>query len=245
MTKSAHHNALGQPIGPPLPAWKPPPRATHVTLAGQHCRVEPLNKSRHAADLFAANALDSSGAGWTYLSAGPFADFGAYEDWVEMAGAGQDPLFHAIIDLRTQKAVGVAAYMRIDPAHGVIEIGSIKFSPLMQRLPTATEAMHLMMRHAFALGYRRYEWKCDTCNVPSRAAAQRYGFSYEGIFRQAMVYKGRSRDTAWFSIIDSEWPAIDAAFTRWLAPDNFNADGTQRVALSQLTEPLLKRRDIG
>ena len=243
MNKSAHHNALGQPVGHPLPQWKSPPRAARITLTGHYCRVEPLNPACHAADLFAANALDASGAGWTYLSAGPFADFAGYQDWVNTASASEDPLFHAIIDLNTQKAVGVAAYMRIDPANGVIEIGSIRFSPLMQRTPMATEAMHLMMRHAFALGYRRYEWKCDTFNAPSRAAAQRYGFSYEGIFRQGMVYKGRSRDTAWFSIIDNEWPAIDQAFMKWLAPENFSADGTQRVALSQLTAPLLKRRD--
>ncbi len=237
------HNAWGQALGAPLPQWVAPPRATRVTLTGRYCRVEPLHPTRHTADLYAANALDASGAGWTYLSAGPFAGFDQYQTWVESVSAGDDSLFHAIVDLRTQQAVGVAAYMRIDPAHGVMEIGSIKFSPLMQRLPIATEAMHLMMRHAFALGYRRYEWKCDTCNAPSRVAAQRYGFSYEGIFRQAMVYKNRSRDTAWFSMLDSEWPAVDAAFTQWLAPENFNADGTQRVALSQLTARLLKCRD--
>lgn len=243
MAQTTHHNAMGQPVGSPLPHWKPPPGIARVTLTGRYCRIEPLKAARHAADLFGANALDTTAAGWTYLSAGPFADFADYHSWVEKVSISDDPLFHAIADLRTQKTVGVAAYMRIDPANGVIEIGSIKYSPLMQRTPVATEAMHLMMRHAFALGYRRYEWKCDTLNAPSRAAAQRYGFSYEGIFRQAMVYKGRSRDSAWFSIIDSDWPAIDEAFTRWLAPENFNADGTQRVALSQLTAPLLKRRD--
>jgi RimJ/RimL family protein N-acetyltransferase len=242
MTSPTHHNALGQPIGAPMPQWKPPPRAQHTTLAGRYCRVEPLNAKSHAADLFAANALDTNDAGWTYLTAGPFADFAAYQAWVEKVSPGDDPLFHAIIDLRTQQAVGVAAYMRIDPANGVIEIGSLKFTPLMQRTPIATEAMFLMMRHAFALGYRRYEWKCDSHNAPSRAAAQRFGFSYEGVFRQAVVTKGRNRDTAWYSIIDSEWPAIEAAFTRWLAPENFDAAGQQRVSLSALTAPLLKAR---
>ena len=237
-----HRNALGQAIGAPLPQWTPPPRATHVTLTGRYCRIEPLQAARHAADLFAANALDAGDAGWTYLTSGPFADFAAYQAWVEKVSPGDDPLFHAIIDLRTQKAVGVAAYMRIDPANGVIEIGSLKFSPLMQRTPVATEAMFLMMRHAFALGYRRYEWKCDSHNAPSRAAAQRFGFSYEGVFRQAVVNKHRNRDTAWYSIIDAEWPALETAFTRWLAPENFDAQGKQRVSLSALTAPLLKAR---
>lgn len=235
-----HTNHLGQPIGPPLPDWRPPPRITHTTLHGRTCRVEPLDAARHAADLHAANALDTTGAGWTYLGSGPFADFDAYRSWAEKSSTSADPLFHAIIDLHTLKPVGVAAYMRIDAEHGVVEIGSLKFSPLMQKTPVATEAMYLMMKHAFTLGYRRYEWKCDSFNAPSRAAAQRLGFSYEGVFRQATVYKKRSRDTAWYSILDSEWPAIDAAFTRWLAPENFDADGKQRVALSALTSPLLK-----
>ena len=241
MTKTTHHNTLGQAIGPPLPQWQPPPRITHATLPGRYCRVEPLH-ARHAADLFAANALDTTGGGWTYLTAGPFADFAEYEQWVEKVSPCGDPLFHALIDLRTQKAVGVAAYMRIDAANGVVEIGSLKFSPPMQRTPVASEAMYLVMRHAFSLGYRRYEWKCDTFNAPSRAAARRYGFSYEGVFRQAVVYKNRSRDTAWYGITDGDWPAIDAAFTKWLAPENFDADGKQRVSLSSLTEPLLKAR---
>ncbi len=241
MTQPTHHTALGQAIGPPLPQGRPPPRFTHATRPGRYCRVEPLH-ARHAADLFAANALDTTGVGWTYLTAGPFADFAEYQQWVEKVSPGDDPLFHALIDLRTQKAVGVAAYMRIDAANGVVEIGSLKFSPLMQRTPVASEAMYLMMRHAFSLGYRRYEWKCDTLNAPSRAAARRYGFSYEGVFRQAVVYKSRSRDTAWYGITDGDWSAIDAAFTQWLAPENFDADGKQRVALSSLTGPLLKAR---
>jgi RimJ/RimL family protein N-acetyltransferase len=242
MNESVHRNALGQPIGQPLPQWKAPPVPPRETLNGRYCRIEPLDAARHAADLYAANALDASGAGWTYLTAGPFADFIAYQAWVEKAAAGNDPLFFTIVDLKTQKAVGVASYMRIDPANGVIEIGSLRFSPLMQRTPVSTESMYLMMKNAFALGYRRYEWKCDTHNAPSRAAAQRFGFSYEGIFRQAVVYKGRNRDTAWYSIIDSEWPAIDAAFSQWLAPENFDAAGKQRMALSSLTGPLLKAR---
>lgn len=229
-------------MGAPLPDWQPPPRLKHVTLSGRFCRVEPLNSAQHAADLFAANALDTTGAGWTYLTSGPFADIAEYQAWAEKAGAGTDSLFHAIIDLRTQNPVGVAAYMRIEPTHGVVEIGSLRFSPLMQKTPVSTESMYLMMRHAFETGYRRYEWKCDSHNAPSRAAAQRFGFSYEGLFRQHMVNRKRNRDTAWFSIIDSEWPALNAAFSKWLAPQNFDAAGRQRVSLSSLTAPLLKAR---
>ena len=140
-----------------------------------------------------------------------------------------DPLWHTVISAETGKAVGVATLMRIDPTNGVIEVGNINFSPLLQRTPAATESMFLMMRRAFdELGYRRYEWKCDSLNAPSRAAAERYGFRYEGLFRQALVYKGRNRDTAWFSITDDEWPAVKAAFEAWLDPANFAADGSQR-----------------
>lgn len=242
MIMPVHRNALGQPVGAPLPEWKAPPRITHATLCGRFCRVEPLVAATHAAALYAANSLDTDNAGWTYLTAGPFASFAEYQAWAEKSALSADPLFHAIVDLRTQKPVGVAAYMRIDAEHGVVEIGSLRFSPLMQRTPVATESMYLMMKHAFALGYRRYEWKCDSLNAPSRAAAQRFGFSFEGVFRQATVYRQRNRDTAWYSIIDGEWPAIDAAFSRWLAPENFDAAGKQRVALSSLTEPLLKTR---
>jgi len=237
-----HRNEFGQSIGFPLPDWKAPPRPPRKMLAGRYCRVEPLDPARHAAALFAANALDADDAGWTYMAYGPFATPDAYRAWLHASCIGDDPLFYAIVPLPDEKAAGIASYMRIDPKNGAIEIGGIKYSPLLQRTRAATEAMHLMMRHAFELGYRRYEWKCDSCNAPSRAAARRYGFSYEGIFRQATVYKNRNRDTAWYSIVDGEWPAIDSAFTRWLAPGNFDADGKQRVSLSELTGPLLKAR---
>jgi len=150
---------------------------------------------------------------------------------------GEDPLFHAIVERKTGEAVGVASYLRIDPANGVIEVGHINYSPLLQRTRAATEAMFLMMRRVFdELGYRRYEWKCDALNAPSRAAAGRYGFRFEGIFRQATVYKGRNRDTAWYAIIDKDWPALKAAYERWLAPENFDAEGRQRVRLAALVE---------
>jgi RimJ/RimL family protein N-acetyltransferase len=230
-----HRNALGQPIGPPLPDWTPRARPPRTPMVGRYCRVEPLEVDRHAAELHEANQLDRDGRNWTYLSVGPFDDFAAYRDWLTAVTAGDDPLFHAIVDTTTGRAVGVASYMRIDPANGVIEVGNINYSPLLQRTAAATEAMYLMMRRVFdELGYRRYEWKCDSLNAPSRAAAERYGFAFEGVFRQAIVYKGRSRDTAWFSIVDREWPALKAAFERWLDPANFEG-GRQRNSLSDLT----------
>ena len=207
-------------------------------MSGRFCRVEPLNVERHAADLFAANGAAKDEANWTYLPYGPFETFDAYRAWVAKVSAADDPLFHAIIDLATGRAVGVASLMRIDPASGAIEVGGINYSPLLQRKPAATEAMYLMMRRVFdELGYRRYEWKCDALNAPSRAAARRLGFRFEGIFRQVVVYKGRNRDTAWFSIIDSEWPGLKAAFERWLDPANFDEQGNQRRKLSTLSRP--------
>lgn len=235
-----HFNPLGQPVGFPLPDWTPPPRPPRQSLAGQYCRVEPLDITRHAADLHTANRLDPSGRAFTYLYAGPFDSLQSYRQWIAASCLGADPLFHAIVDSTTGKAAGVAAYMRIDPPNGVIEVGHLNFSPLLQQTRAATEAMHLMMKNAFVLGYRRYEWKCDSLNAPSRAAAQRLGFSYEGLFQQAIVYKGRNRDTAWFSITDREWPAICAAQEQWLAPENFDAGGRQHVSLSALTAPLLR-----
>ena len=211
-------------------------------MTGRYCRIEPIDPERHAAQLYDANSRDTSGRAWTYLFAPLPGSFDAYLRWMTATCLGDDPMFHAIIDGATGKAVGVASFMRIDLKNGVIEVGNINYSPLLQRSRAATEAMHLMMKRVFALGYRRYEWKCDSLNAPSRAAAQRLGFSYEGIFRQAVVYKGRSRDTAWYAMIDNEWPALDQAFTRWLDPDNFDGHGRQRQRLSALTAPLLKQR---
>jgi RimJ/RimL family protein N-acetyltransferase len=147
---------------------------------------------------------------------------------------GEDPLFHAIVDPAAGSATGVASYLRIDPNHGSIEVGGINYSPLLQRKPAATEAMYLMMKRAFELGYRRYEWKCDALNAASRLAAERFGFTYEGIFRQHMILKGRNRDTAWFSMIDSEWPRVSAAFEQWLAPTNFDGEGRQKRRLAEI-----------
>ncbi|WP_374445959.1 GNAT family N-acetyltransferase [Stella sp.] len=229
-----HLNAHGQPVGAPVPDWQPRPRPPRTPMVGRFCRVEPLDIARHAAELHEANGDDRTGANWTYLGIDAPPDFASYRAWLEKMAAGDDPLFHAIVD-GTGKAVGVATFMRIDPANGVIEVGNINYSPRLQRQPAATEAMYLMMARAFdELGYRRYEWKCDDLNAPSRAAAQRLGFRFEGIFLQALVYKGRNRDTAWFSITDKEWPTVRSAFERWLAPDNFDAAGRQKRGLAEL-----------
>jgi RimJ/RimL family protein N-acetyltransferase len=203
-------------------------------MQGRFCRLEPLEPERHAADLYAADALDAEGRSWTYLPYGPFESFEAYRGWLEARCRSDDPLFHAIVDPAAGRAVGVASYLRIAPADGSIEVGHLHYSPRLQRSPAATEAMYLLMKRAFELGYRRYEWKCDALNAPSRAAAERLGLRFEGIFRCATVYKGRNRDTAWYAAVESEWPALRDAFERWLAPGNFDAQGRQRARLADL-----------
>jgi len=228
-------NLFGQPIGPAVDNWSARPRPSRTDMVGRYCRLEPVNLQRHEIELFAAYREAPDGRDWTYLFSdrpdSP-ADFHTYLAKLEKS---DDPLHFTIIDSEAGSAVGTAALMRIEPAHGVIEVGGITFSPRLKKTRAATESMYLMMRRAFdELGYRRYEWKCDSLNAPSRAAATRYGFTYEGIFRQAIVYKGRSRDTAWFSITDVEWPRVRAAFEAWLDPANFNADGQQKRQLSDL-----------
>ena len=204
-------------------------------MVGRTCRVEPLDPTGHGAQLYAANALDGDGRNWSYLSYGPFATLDDYMSWLKGVTSAADPMFHAVVDLETNEAVGVASYLRIDPVAGSIEVGHINYSPKLQRTVAATEAMYLMMRRVFEeLGYRRYEWKCDALNAPSRHAARRLGFTFEGIFRQATIYKGRNRDTAWYAIIDRDWPAIAEAYQRWLDPANFDAQGRQRHSLMSL-----------
>ncbi len=201
-------------------------------MQGRFCRVELLDVDRHAADLHAAYSRDPDGRFWTYLPYGPFDTLEAYAAFVRERTAIKDPLQHAIVDLATGTPVGVCAFMRIDPPNGVIEVGNIRYSSLLQKQPAATEAMYLMMRRAFdELGYRRYEWKCHHLNAASRSAAERLGFTFEGTFRNAVIHRGRSRDTDWLSIIESEWPAIRAGMEDWLAPDNFGADGRQKTRL--------------
>ncbi len=235
-------NKLGEPIGFALEDWRPPNWPPRDSLQGRFCRIEVLHPDRHAADLFDANVQDTENRIWTYLPYGPFDNLAAYTTWMRKTCLGSDPMFHAIIDIDTAKATGVASYLRIDPANGSIEVGHINFSPRLQRTPAATEAMYLMMKRAFELGYRRYEWKCDALNARSRAAAQRLGLSFEGVFRQATTYKGRNRDTAWYAAIDREWPDLDNAFSRWLDPANFDENGKQRTRLTEFTEPILKQR---
>jgi RimJ/RimL family protein N-acetyltransferase len=237
---SRHHthemsvlNSLGQPIGVPLPGWKPPLPPSRSPMAGRYCRLEPIDE-RFVPELYAAAAHDRDGGTWTYLPYGPLTSEDEYRQWLSATCLGDDPLFFAVVDAALGRAVGQAAYLNIKPSHGSIEVGHVYFSPLAQRTRVATDAMYLMMRRAFETGYRRYEWKCDALNARSRAAAERFGFSYEGIFRQAIVVKGRNRDTAWYAAIDREWPRLSAAFEAWLAPENFDASGQQKASLKSL-----------
>lgn len=229
-------NALGQPLDTPVADWAPRPRpAGDLVLEGRHCRLVPLAAEAHAADLWQAHALDSEHRAWTYLGNGPYDRAEDFTAWLAAMQGRPDPLFLTVIDRPTGRAVGTIAYLRIDPDHGVIEIGYVHFSPLLQRRPAATEAVALLLGHAFdGLGYRRVEWKCNALNTASRAAAERLGFTFEGVFRQARVEKGRNRDTAWYSLLDREWPARRAAFAAWLAPENFDAEGRQRQRLAEL-----------
>jgi RimJ/RimL family protein N-acetyltransferase len=235
-------NDLGQPIGFPLPGWSPPPAPPREPMPGRYCRLEPLQLDRHAEAMFEADAADADGRSWTYLAYGPFRDLASYRTWLSATCLGDDPLFFAVIDLAGGRPAGLVSYLRITPAAGSIEVGHIHYSPRLQRSRAATEAMFLMMRWAFESGYRRYEWKCDALNAASRAAAQRLGLSFEGVFRQAAVYKGRNRDTAWYAAIDREWAALRQAFLAWLDPANFDGDGRQRTRLTDRTRPLLQQR---
>lgn len=234
---SEYKSELGLPIGFPIENWRPCPLPPRSTMEGKYCRVEILDADKHAEDLYSAYMKDIEGRIWTYLAYGPFDQFEEYLAWMKKTCLGNDPLFHAIIDLKTNKAIGVASFLRIEPNVGVIEVGHINYSPLLQKTPIATEAMFLMMRRVFdELGYRRYEWKCDSLNARSRKAAVRLGFMYEGIFRQATIYKARNRDTAWYSIIDREWPEMKKAFEEWLDAENFDANDQQKKSLSGLID---------
>jgi len=197
-------NDLGQPIGFPLPDWQPPPTPPREPMQDRYCRLEPLDLDRHAEALFEADAADADKRSWTYLAYGPFPDLVSYRTSLSVTCMGDDPLFFTVVDRADDRLAGLVSYLRITPAAGSIEVGHIHYSPRLQRSPAATEAMFLMMQWAFESGYRRYEWKCDALNAASRAAAQRLGLSFEGVFRQATVYKGRNRDTAWYAAIDAE-----------------------------------------
>jgi RimJ/RimL family protein N-acetyltransferase len=225
--------AEGKRFGAVVEGWAPPPRPGGEVLEGDLVRLEPMDPDAHAADLF--RAFTGHDGLWDYLPYGPFSAASAYHRWAKETACGADPHFYTIRQKATGHCGGVAAYLRITPESGSIELGHINLSPELNRSRAATETMFLLMDWAFRAGYRRFEWKCDALNMPSRRAAQRLGFSYEGVFRQATVVKGRNRDTAWFAVIDAEWPALSEAFRVWLSPANFDAAGRQRESLSDLT----------
>lgn len=226
------HNELGLPIGEALADWEPRPMPPATPMEGQYCRLEILDSKRHGEALYQANREDTEDRIWTYMTYGPFPTLESYQQWLNDMTHQADPQFFAVIEKQSQQPLGVASFLRIDPDMGSLEVGHINYSPRLQRTIAATETMYLMMKRAFdELGYRRYEWKCDSLNAKSRKAAIRLGFTFEGIFRQARVYKNRSRDDAWYAIVDKDWPRIKAAFQKWLHPDNF-VDGVQKSALS-------------
>ena len=216
-----------------VPDFTPPPAPEGVTLEGRFVRLERMDPDTHAADLH--RAYSGHDALWDYMPYGPFSSASAYHRWAKDSACGMDPLFYVIRRTDTGHCGGVASYLRITPDMGTIEVGHINLSPELNRSRASTETMFLLMDWAFTAGYRRYEWKCNALNIPSRRAAQRLGFSYEGVFRQAAVVKGRNRDTAWFAIIDTEWPALREAYAAWLSPRNFDAKGRQKESLSDLT----------
>lgn len=226
-------------IGPEVSGWQIPPVPPPEQLTGQRVVLSPLDPVQGPA-LY--RAIEAAPELWLYMGGGPFAEEAAFQSWLEASARAPDPQFYAIRKSDGDWC-GMASLMRITPKDGVIEVGNILYAPELQGSPAATEAMLLLAERAFSLGYRRYEWKCNAFNRSSRRAAQRLGFSYEGTFRQHMVIKGKSRDTAWFSILDHEWPALRAAYETWLDPANFVAEGRQRVSLSALTAPLLTARD--
>jgi RimJ/RimL family protein N-acetyltransferase len=227
-----------RPIGPivdqPHEA-RPPER---VVMAGRHVRLEPIDPEIHAESLYAASHTGPDDDWlWDYLPHGPFADLADFTGWLEWCSGSADPLCFAVVDLRDGRACGMTSYLNIVPADARIEVGQIWYAPPIQKTALPTEAMFLMFSRVFdELGYRRLEWKCNDLNEPSKRAARRLGFTYEGTFRQHMIVKGRNRDTAWFSLLDSAWPAVRANMERWLAPENFDAEGRQRTSLSAMNE---------
>jgi RimJ/RimL family protein N-acetyltransferase len=217
-------NSYGQPIGDPVPGWEPVPAPETARLHGRYCTLERLEEARHADDLYAAHAAASDHSDWTYLPVGPFTTREPFDDWAAEASRIADPRHYAVIDNATGRALGTLSLMRHNPANGVIEVGYVAFSRALQRTRMSTEAHYLLMRYVFDdLGYRRYEWKCDSLNAPSRMAAERLGFTYEGTFRQAVIVKGHNRDTAWYALLDKDWPRVRAALEAWLDPANFTA----------------------
>jgi len=236
-----HADAVKEGSGTGL-NWSPAQVPTRTAIDGTLVRLEVLDPERHAASLFTASHVPGAEDLWEHLPYGPFAGQAEFTAWLEQRAASADPLFFAVVDWESMRALGMASFLRIKPDHGVIEIGHIWFAPELQRTRKATEAIFLMAKTAFDdLGYRRLEWKCDSLNLPSRRAAERFGFTYEGIFRQHMIVKGRNRDTAWYSMTDGEWPLRRAAFEAWLAPENFDGSGRQNRTLSDLWNSIQNR----
>ncbi|MBL8699543.1 MAG: GNAT family N-acetyltransferase [Alphaproteobacteria bacterium] len=229
-------SATGLPIGPVLESGVtgPAPRPSPATIKGRYATIRRPDAARDAEGLHAGSHGPEAAALWLYMSVGPFTDRQGFTAWLARVAEGADPYFYVVADPSTDEALGLASLMRIDTAHRVIEVGNILYTPRLQRSPAATEAMYLLARHVFELGYRRYEWKCNALNAPSRRAALRLGFSYEGLFRRHMIIKGRNRDTAWFSMIAEEWPRNRAGFEAWLDPANFDAEGRQKSSLADL-----------
>lgn len=234
MKETVRHNQYNQPIGHPVSNWSTRKNPTKPTLEGIYCRLEKIDPTRHLEDLYTVYGPDTTPMNWTYLPLVPFEHKLEFSAYLTSISQSQDPVHYAIVDKTSGKALGTLALMRIDKVQGTVEVGFVIYSDQLKRTRIATEAQYLLACYALdELGYRRYEWKCDALNEPSKQAALRLGFVYEGIFRNAVVYKGRNRDTAWFSIIDSEWPKIKSRLESWLAPSNFMSDGKQRKRLSE------------
>ena len=213
--------------------WKGAARPERITLEGRYARIEPLDAARHGQDLYASARATGAEDRFRYLFEDAPADYATFSPWLEKAASSADPLFYATVDKRTGRAEGRQALMRIDSTHGVIEIGSILWGPAIARSRVTTETLYLFASYVFdTLGYRRFEWKCNNLNEPSKRAAERFGFAFEGIFRQHMVAKGKNRDTAWFAMLDSDWPRLKVGYERWLAPENFDQAGQQKTKLT-------------
>lgn len=228
-------NQFNQTIGYPVKNWRHKAKPSKSKMIGAYCQLELLDVTKHAKRLFHSLSIENDGSSWTYLPYGPFSNYEDFILWLEKTMKLSDTILYTILD-KHDLPIGIAGYLRVNPEHGVIEIGHLHFSKLLQKSTAATESIFLMMSYVFdELKYRRYEWKCDSLNQPSRNAAERFGFKFEGIFRQCNVFKERNRDTAWFSILDSEWPTIKSKFTTWLHPNNFDEKGNQKLSLNEVT----------
>jgi len=228
-------NEFNQIIGSELHDLFPKESPQKVRMNGVYCILEPLDIAKHSTLLFDSLLMDNDGSSWTYLPYGPFTSCAEFQDWLNLTLSESDTLLYAILDSKNQAPIGISGYLRINPEHGVIEVGHLHFSKLLQKTPAATEAMSLMMHYAFeTLNYRRYEWKCNSLNQASKDAALRLGFTYEGTFRQSNVYKNRNRNTSWFSILDHEWPSLKKKLKQWLDPNNFDKQGNQKISLRDI-----------